>query len=124
VSLAACSSAITVRGTMQRGAELRFSADGSACYLLARVEQQGGLPYLGMQRFGGEPCSVRAAQAKARLLTKGTAVVMYATGMQMGRCSHEPVETVLRLVGEVDIRPVALPARQEPAAAAAEGSAE
>lgn len=114
---AVATSAVTVRGVMQRSAELRFSPGGDTAWLYAFVEQPRGLPYLGVQRFGGDPTSLRAAQAKARLLAKGAEVVMYATGLALERTSFDPGHQALRLQGEVDIRPVSLPARHEQAAA-------
>ncbi len=116
-------SAIMVRGRLRDDAHLRTSADGSAVFLFAVVDQRHGLPYLGIQRFDGDPTSVRAAHAKRRVLGKGTEVAIYGTGLELDRVSFTPSELVLRVQGNADIRPIALPSRHDAPAEATEAGA-
>lgn len=116
-------SAIMVRGRLRDDAQVRTAADQTAVFLFAVVEQRHGLPYLGIQRFGGDPNSVRAAHAKRRLLTKGAEVAIYGTGLELDRVSFTPSELVLRIQGDADIRPIGLPSRHDAQAEAAGAAA-
>lgn len=116
-------SAIMVRGRLRDDAQVRTAADQTVVFVFAVVEQRHGLPYLGIQRFGGDPTSVRAAHAKRRLLTKGAEVAIYGAGLELDRVSFTPSELVLRVQGDADIRPIGLPSRHDAQAEPAEAGA-
>lgn len=114
-AIAQACAAIMVRGRMAEDAQVRMAADQQSAFLFALVAQPFGMPYLGLQRFDGDGTSLRAAHAKRQLLRKGTEVVMYGTGLEMDRASYPGREFVLRVQGNADIRPVALPSRHDQA---------
>jgi len=114
-TIAEACAAIMVRGRMVEDAQVRIAADQQSAFVFALVAQPYGMPYLGVQRFDADGTSLRAAHAKRQLLRKGAEVTMYGTGLEMDRASYPGREFVLRIQGNADIRPVALPDRQEQA---------
>jgi hypothetical protein len=99
---------LRLTGTLLRDAELRHTTGPqSRAILVAEVCTGKGQPHLVQQDLGHEPASHFAAQAKARLLKRGTGVTVYCRGAE-ARLDHG--RAVLRCLDVTDLIPNALPA--------------
>lgn len=76
---------VRIQGTLGEDAELRFDSAGNV-HLYVMVRQSDGLPdVLIHQAHGSTPPDFFAAQSKARLLKRDTAVTAYGLGIGTSR---------------------------------------
>ena len=95
--------AVVITGVMTEHARFLFTAGlPRHALMFIELDTATGWPYVGQIDCGTEPTPINAAEAKARLLKRGTCVTVYARGIT-GRTDHG--RAVLALVGITDVIP-------------------
>lgn len=98
---------LKVTGILLDHAEQRHTpGHDSHALLVARISTGAGMPYEAVHDLGSSPASHIAAESKARLLRRGTAVSVTCRGA-LPRTDH--AHAVLRCLDVVDLIPLSLP---------------